>query len=333
MTNSSIQPALFTLLVYQQNQENQQDLLQLLQLFQQQFPCKILWMVLGQGSGTIPTSPHWEVLQGEDNRWQELFLRVLPRLIPDLPIYVFCGDDPCRSQPLWAELEKLADRVLVDSQWAARFQPFCSLMQKWEKRPSHPPCIDLNWVRISGWRQLLAETFDSRERLEQLATSQRLTLYYQSTDMAKTIVKPGLARQAFYLQAWLAYKLGWHHSPNASFLYEALNSAHAVDLEIHYQGPKQEIKVVLSPAHIEEASAGEVVEIKVSGEGGYVSQMTRMAGDCVRVYSANQDQCSIPFTLQLSTLRSTKRVMQELFYQKPHPDYPFVLEQIRSHQP
>lgn len=326
---SSMQPALFNLLVYQQNQENQSDLLQLLRLFQQQFPCRVLLLVLGQGAATIPESTHWEILRGEEANWQELFLRVLPKLMPDLPIYLLCGDDPCRNHPLWTELEKLADRLLVDSQWAARFQPFCSLMQKWEKRPSHIPFIDLNWVRISGWRQLLAETFDSRERLEQLAASQRLTIYYQSVDIAKS----GLARQAFYLQAWLACKLGWHHSLNATFLYEALDSSHAVDLEIHYQGMGQEVKVVLSPARIEDAAAGEIVEIKVSGEGGYVSQMSRMAAHLVRVYSANQNQCSIPFTLQLSTMRSTKRVMQELFYQKPHPDYPFVLEQIRSHHP
>ncbi|HEX2038914.1 MAG TPA: glucose-6-phosphate dehydrogenase assembly protein OpcA [Acidimicrobiales bacterium] len=132
--------------------------------------------------------------------WEEVQLRVSgparshldsliePLVLPDLPTALwFAGRLPEADDPLL----HAADAVLVDSKEAPQDSAFALV----EQLVRHHPVVDLSWVRLRPWRQLLGGLFEG-------ATYRPFLERVSSVSVAG---KPGPRR---LLAGWLVSRLG-----------------------------------------------------------------------------------------------------------------------------
>jgi len=127
---------------------------------------------------------------------------ILPHILPDLPVYVIWAENPCVESHLFLQLQKLASRMIFDSESIERLNTFAEKLISFE----HFEIADLNWARMESWRELLASTFYTKERLEMLRSTSRLQICYNAHESEAFCHTP---IQSLYLQGWLAAQLNW----------------------------------------------------------------------------------------------------------------------------
>ena len=127
---------------------------------------------------------------------------VLTLLLPDLPVVLWWpGRAPFQSA-LFDRLEQLVDRVLVDS---AEFEsPEHDLVTLSGLRDKPFNTGDLNWARLTPWRELTAQFFDSRVLQPHLRRLDKVVIAFEQSPGAQ----PNRT-QALLLAGWLASQLGW----------------------------------------------------------------------------------------------------------------------------
>jgi len=149
-----------------------------------------------------------------------------PLLIPDLPVFLwYPGEFSPRSHG-FAAMAELADRVIVDSAASESHEACLREIAALVEDATTPAIGDLQWVGLSPWRSLLADTFGAPERAGDL----------EKIQSAEVLYAPGGENRALLLVGWLASTLGW--SPE---------SASRNGQVIEFSGPSGEISVTLSP--------------------------------------------------------------------------------------
>jgi len=128
---------------------------------------------------------------------------VIPLLVPDLPVFLWwTGTPPSDAQHL-DDLVTLADRFIIDS---ADFARAGQTLPEVARLARHRVAItDLNWARLTHWRELVAQFFDVpawRPFLDQI-TGVRAGF---AVDMDGRDIHPS---QALLLLGWLSSRLGW----------------------------------------------------------------------------------------------------------------------------
>ena len=151
-----------------------------------------------------------------------------PLLIPDLPVFLWYPGEFSPRSLEFAAMADLADRIIVDS--AASESPEACLREiaALVEDPEMPAIGDLQWVGLSPWRSLLADTFDAPERAGDL----------EKIESAEVLYAPGGENRVLLLVGWLASTLGWkpeHASRNGE------------GQSIEFSGPSGDISVLLSP--------------------------------------------------------------------------------------
>ena len=153
-----------------------------------------------------------------------------PLLIPDLPIFLWYPGTFSSRATGFSAMAQLADRVILDSaggpteDHAACLREISNLLED----PATPAIGDLQWVGLSPWRSLLADTFGAPERAEELAKIER----------AEVLYAPGGENRALLLIGWLASTLGW--KPERASRSGGVRN-------IRFSGPSGDISVDLSP--------------------------------------------------------------------------------------
>jgi glucose-6-phosphate dehydrogenase assembly protein OpcA len=131
---------------------------------------------------------------------------VRPLLIHDLPIVLWWPDDPPIGRHRFTGLLRACDRVLVDTgsfhgEAAARLASLAAICTEREAIVH-----DIGWMRLTLWRELLAELFDHPLLAPELAGARVVRL---------DVLRPGdelrLSKPALYA-GWLAALLGWQVS-------------------------------------------------------------------------------------------------------------------------
>jgi len=131
---------------------------------------------------------------------------VVPLLIPGLPVYLWWIGEPPLGGPLFAQMVEISDRIIIDSaqfyDGAAALPALVPLINTHGGR-----CIfsDLNWARLTQWRELTAQFFDAPHVLPCLYELHSLTLEYA---IPADGGRPN-ATQALLLIGWLASLLSW----------------------------------------------------------------------------------------------------------------------------
>ena len=151
-----------------------------------------------------------------------------PLLVPDLPVFLWYPGEFSPRSPGFAAMADLADRVIVDSAASEGHEACLREIAALIEDPASPAIGDLQWVGLSPWRSLLADTFGAPERagdLEKIAN-------------AEVLYAPGGENRALLLLGWLASTLGW--KPEGA-------SRNGGGHSITFSGPPGEISVLLSP--------------------------------------------------------------------------------------
>jgi glucose-6-phosphate dehydrogenase assembly protein OpcA len=133
---------------------------------------------------------------------------VLPLLVPDLPVYSWWSGDLPGDLHLLSDVLDASGRFIVDS---TRFSDarlglpcLASLAQHTATAVS-----DLSWARLTPWRQLIAQFFDSPS----------LQPYLESLTTVDIEHAAGSAAQSLLLVGWLAARLGWQPQGEANHTY------------------------------------------------------------------------------------------------------------------
>ena len=125
-----------------------------------------------------------------------------PFTLPDLPVVVWFVDDvPVVSDPLL----DAADAVIVDARDLADASKFAAIREMATRRP----VVDLSWVRLRPWRELLAALFEGDHR--------------PLLDAVETVEVRGKEGPRRILAGWLADRLAL---PTSSFHVVPANHAY-----------------------------------------------------------------------------------------------------------
>ena len=140
---------------------------------------------------------------------------VQPLLKPDLPVYLWwLGDPPDESDPTFHNLVDLSNRIIFDS--TSFFNPEQNIRTLAALCIAAPNAAlsDLNWGRITPWRELVIQFFDVPEFRPFLAGIHTIEIEHSAVPLAMPVrtaegdVSPNPTR-ALLLAAWLKERLGW----------------------------------------------------------------------------------------------------------------------------
>jgi glucose-6-phosphate dehydrogenase assembly protein OpcA len=151
-----------------------------------------------------------------------------PLLIPDLPVFLWYPGAFSPRSPEFAAMMELADRIIIDSAASDDHEACLRQIASLVEDPTTPAIGDLQWVGLSPWRSLLADTFGAPERAGELERIERVEVLYA----------PGGENRALLLVGWLASTLGW--TPEGT---TRDGGGHTIELS----GPSGTITVELSP--------------------------------------------------------------------------------------
>lgn len=213
-----------TLLVYLENEEAAQEVNSLVAEVTRQNPCRAIVMLV-EPQATPPelsawVSAHCHVpvagekqvcseqvsLRARGEVGQELISVVLPLTVSGLPIHLWWRAGSFSPPPYFDQIWRVTNHVIVDS---ARFSPrgthlrdLAAWLQKFADRIR---VTDLNWARITPWRDLLAQCFDSPDRRRLLDRLTKVRIEYEQ-ESPRLLTQRA---QGLLLTGWLASRLGW----------------------------------------------------------------------------------------------------------------------------
>ncbi len=143
-----------------------------------------------------------------------------PLLKPDLPVYLWWIGDPPDDDPAFHKLVELSNRVIVDS--TSFFNPEQDIQTLSLLRQAAPDSAlsDLNWGRLTPWRELVVQFFDVMEYRPYLSGITSIEIEHAAAPLATPTrtelgdVSPNPAC-ALLLAGWLKARLGWSltHDP------------------------------------------------------------------------------------------------------------------------
>lgn len=126
---------------------------------------------------------------------------VLPLAVADLPVILWCRTPRLLGMPEFRQIAAMATKVVLDS--GAMPDPKDALRRIAAAAADGTVVADLAWTRLTRWREMLAQVFENRQRLAQLA------------GVGSAVVEYGFGYEtaARYMAAWIAAALSWSNPP------------------------------------------------------------------------------------------------------------------------
>lgn len=159
-----------------------------------------------------------------------------PLLKPDLPVYLWwLGDPPSLNDPTFQNLVNLSDRIIFDSTMFFNPEQDIRLFSDLGGAAPDSAISDLNWGRLTGWRELIIQFFDVPEYRLYLSGIHTIEIEHVAAPLAvpgrtaEGDVSPNPTR-ALLLAAWLKERLGWTLSA-----YRGNNSHHTASGSYHWE--------------------------------------------------------------------------------------------------
>jgi glucose-6-phosphate dehydrogenase assembly protein OpcA len=131
---------------------------------------------------------------------------VLSLLLPDLPVIAYWPGALPFGDPIVSRLRGAIDRLIVDS--ASLAEPMAALVQLYTAQQgdtlhSGLALSDLHWARLTPWRELIAQFFDTRAWLPHLHRLDDVEIVYGERSGEAGMVA------ALYMAAWISSSLNW----------------------------------------------------------------------------------------------------------------------------
>lgn len=137
----------------------------------------------------------------------ELPSAALPLLMPDLATFLWWRNAPHLSDKVLDKLLRATDRLVIDSLEFTNPPVDLSETNKLfnAKEYDHVGVSDLNWARLTFWRELLADFYDVAAYRTWLDGVDSVEIDYVAPDPDQLSVAP----QALLFAGWLASRLEW----------------------------------------------------------------------------------------------------------------------------
>ncbi len=232
---------------------------------------------------------------------------VLPLVVPGLPIYLWWRAGRFEPASCYDEILRVADRVLIDS---GRFQDPASDLPRLaaiaSEAKDHRGFSDLNWVRMTPWRELMAQCFDPPELQPYLGWVRRLTIEYEKTSPRRATQEA----QALLLVAWLARRLNWEPA-------ETLRAGPAGALACVFRSSSGPVEVCLTPRDYPGGGEGASFSVALESAGDPPAEFSLIRGPeghSVTTKCVIQGHAAVSRNVRLDVLEEVEVVNDELKY-------------------
>jgi glucose-6-phosphate dehydrogenase assembly protein OpcA len=225
---------------------------------------------------------------------------IQPLLKPDLPIYLWwLGDPPERDDPTFNSLVDISSRMIVDS--TSFFKPDKDIGTLSTLFQTAPECAlsDLNWGRITPWRQLIIQFFDVQEYRAYLAGVTSIEIEHSVAPLATQMrtelgdVSPNPAR-ALLLAGWLKERLG------LSLVADTKNNYWDTDSGTYSWSMARSVNAratrSLTPTRVKTTAASNIVSISIRPR---VHAEMRPGSICLVRLMSNRENKQATFTINL----------------------------------
>lgn len=243
---------------------------------------------------------------------------ILPQLLPDLPIYVIWAEDPADDSLLFTELKKLATRFILDSESTTNLSTFAKKLL--ELQSPDRDIADLNWARTLSWRELLASTFYSAERLERLRKSTKIQILYNAQESefyCHTQI------QGIYLQGWLGTQLDWQ--------LEKMETEKG-KITYFYKRDGGQVEITLYPEWHETLKSGSILSIDITTEEENHFSFGRdlELPHHVSMRFSTLEKCDIPLRYIFAKEESGQSLVKEITFKGTSKHYLNLLQMIKD---
>lgn len=325
--------SLFNLVIYTEKNTRVDYLYKIAQKLIERFPSRILFVTIDANlppnslktsvSAIASESPQNSVacdliniVLSSDNKERAPFM-LLPHLLTDLPTYLLWGDDPTKKDPISSQIEKLATRVIFDSECTEDLCDFARAIL-FHKTTYGSDIADLNWARTEGWRQLFAETFKSQDQLDSLNKTSSIEILFNkhSTEFfCHTKI------QALYLQGWIANQLHWTFS-NVKKMQDST--------EVLFEKSKGSVIITLKECHENDLPPGGIVRILLKTESGeeYKFERSQISPHIVEVGYSTPTFCRIGSQFILEKYESGVTLVKEIFHKGTSAHYLSLINKL-----
>ena len=153
-----------------------------------------------------------------------------PLLVPDLPVFLWWRAAPELDSELFCSFTDRCDRVVLDSSRLRDcWEELARLGRGIRLMGGGSSFTDLAWSRLTSWRQLSAQFFDSPELAPYLERLTRVVVEYPAA--AGTARAP--SSDAILYAAWLSSRLGWRPSsaPASGYQFNLTQGSRPVSIQ------------------------------------------------------------------------------------------------------
>lgn len=233
---------------------------------------------------------------------------ILPHLVPDLPISLLWTEDPTKSHSLFEPLSKLANRIIFDSESADNLLDFAKKVLS-----LNIDIADLNWARTVGWRDLLASTFDSVEKIASLKEISHIKINYNSRE-TESFCHTKI--QSMYLLSWLANRLHWKFKSATK------------DLMFQFENQTAEI----TSEKWDKLGSGTIISVDIISKDGHTYNCARIPNNYHRVSIeiASSEKCELPYQFLLGQTASGHSLVREIITKGTSHHYIDMLKELNQ---
>jgi glucose-6-phosphate dehydrogenase assembly protein OpcA len=198
------------------------------------------------------------------DRVQDLDKVVVPLMVSGLPVGLWWRAGRATQLEHFEKILRYVDRVYVDSEWfpdPAMGLP--TLLEVIRKSSGRTAITDLNWARLTPWRELAAECFDSPDTRPYLNHVNEVWIEYrQGASGAHDCLGQGLL-----FAGWLAGRLGWKANGLIAGEEGQPTAGRGRGRAYKFQGQFGDIRVHLIPHAAGPACASGFLSVELSASG------------------------------------------------------------------
>ncbi len=211
-------------------------------------------------------------LAARTNALSDLLNTLVSLLIPDLPVFLYWRSFRASDRELVERMAQLARLLIVDSH-ATKDDPATreQLLELLTALPDGVGVRDLNWTRLTAWRDLVAQFFDPPEARAQARQISEVEIFRDISGSGS------IPTRTLLLTGWLASRLSWR----------LISAARAGDRWIsRWQSGSGEVVVSFTGDLAESDEAPGISSIVLrSRTGSEFSALREKGSSCIRAVS------------------------------------------------
>lgn len=188
---------------------------------------------------------------------------IIPLLISDLPVFLWWPQGTPFDDYLFRNLVDSMNRLIIDSSTFENPEgTLASLPARLRSNWPHIAMTDMNWARLTRWRELVAQFFDGPVLLPYLDRIDRVIIDFSLSERGGPVNRA----QALMMAGWLASRLGWEPADNVYDLARADGNKPA-SARLSLRSGKRFITIMLNAGEVKAETPGDICGIRLEAPG------------------------------------------------------------------